>query len=174
MSVLNLIVSALILCSSTPSPPEPMVPKKQVQKEGDNPTPGLSPLGERIALVARNYGVLLGEKEFNGRKYTVRQIMNTVVLFNDKCHVIVIAASDDKRIVVLFDERSNIDVNSGGPTAYLTLDGVLFTIKLFDIDGGGKALVVFDKKGQAIFGIVNPDGVIMPRLMPGQKTRIPL
>lgn len=136
----------------------------------ENLTPGLPEKGEVLAKIVKANGTVLGEKVFNGRKFTLIQFRNIVGLFNEKGHVVILACTDDSNLTLVFSEEAKIDINEEGPSALLPLDGVVFTIKILGIEGSEDALLlVFDDKGQVIFGILNPAGIITAPLAQPKK-----
>lgn len=131
-------------------------------------TPALSELGERIATVAKKHGKVIGEGEFEGRKYKLLFVVDTFVLLNDKGHVILIAKSSDEEVSIMFDDKANVMISDTSQCDRILVDGTVYFLAILKTDGG-PVLSVITGKGLVIFGIMNPCGMISTRFLRNKR-----
>jgi hypothetical protein len=140
---MNLVSLALALTIHA-SPHLPQLP---------SPTPGINEMANAVNFAALTQGDVI--KVFNVGKqiYTVRQIGNYVLLYNQVDPVILIARVEGSEISIACGERQDDPFPKGEASKEFSIDGRTYTIRV--IDGKSGTILAIYHNGKVIFAIVD-------------------
>lgn len=136
----------------------PATPKSNLP----SPTPGLPEIGNAISFAALTQGRVVQEFVANHHTYTVRNIRQFLLLYNEQGHVVALVRGAGEEINFACGERDGDPFPQGGPSAEFILDGIAYTARAITMKDGTEIFAIYFKGGSVIFAVLSPEAVMIP------------